>query len=312
MANLFTAPDAPSQPSDISMSMAMNGLQEPVLQRGLDVEAAGFIDGPVRFVGHQVNPYTVHNLQIAQMEIDGVIANGMNNHEGSPLFSLMVHREDFGDKHVLMTPYEMNLLFEQLHRQALRTWQEEMRTTSTAQLTQNNLRRLIVSNRNLEMLKFLSVKEMLRVVYFVGVQFGNRFNSGSIGPGVAVITSGSAQMRNTCLNELTSQQDQIYVSLKPRDSNGALSLQMHSYKVAGGPSLSQLSFVDLGGCAAYGAAYKIGHIASKWKEDMPTENIKRTASGLQGTVNEMQYAELSAPLTRVVLTTCGMKAYNVV
>lgn len=294
------------------MSMAMNGLQEPVLQRGLDVDAASFIEGPVRFVGHQVNPYTVHNLQIAQMEIDGVIANGMNNHEGTPLFSLQVHRDDFDQKHVLMGPYEMNLLFEQLHRQALRTWQEETKNTSTAELTQNNLRRLIAGNPNLEMLKFLSVKEMLRVVNFVGVQFGNRFNSGSIGPGVAVITSGSAQMRNTCLNERTAQLDQVYMLLKPRKSNGALSLQMRSYSVAGGPSCAQLSFTDLGGCTAFGAAFKIGHIASKWKDDLPTDNIKQTASGLQGTVNEMQYAELSAPLMRMVLTTCGMKAYTIV
>lgn len=299
----------PPLPSSVNSTVALQGLRNSSVRFG-DI-ATDLVDGPSRFVDHLVNPVTTHNLQVVDMPLEGVAPKQIEMHEQSHVFVLKIDREDFADKHVCMTLWQLNVFLAQMHRQALQVYRDETKTSTTSALSQVNLSRLIKSNPRLEILMFLSTKFIFNTVNYIGVQFGNRFNNANTGPGIAIITSGSAEARNTCLNSITREQDELWVTLRSRSPGAPLAYELQSYGTLGGPLMGDRHFVDLANCNAWGPCRKIGHIADKYHEDIHSEHTRFVANGLRGTTQESHWAEASAPVHRIVLCTNGMKMFKV-
>ena len=302
----------PPMPARPTSAVAMQGLRGSAVKFGaLSSDSTSLVDGPTRFVDHLVNPFTTHNIQVADMELEGVSTKQTDMHEQSLRVVVKIDREDFTEKHVTMSIWQWNLFLAQMHLQALRVYEEETRRSDKKALSQVNLMRLIRSNSRLEILKFLSAKEMFKVTSVLGVQFGNRHVNAKTGPGIAVITSGSVELRNTCLNDFVADQDELWLVLRSREPGAPLAAELRSYRYKGGPRAGDRNFIDLAGRSCYGPAYKIGHVADKYHLDLPNERTRRVANGLAGTSQECHWAESGAPAMRVVLTTCGIKMHQV-
>ena len=291
--------------------VAMQGLRNSTMRFGPMQGLSAPVDGPTKFVDYLVNPVTTHNIQVADMELEGVSPKQTEMHEQSLRVVVKIDREDFTTKHVMMSIWQLNVFLAQMHLQALQVWREEMRTQDIKALSQVNLPRLIKGNSRLEVLKFLSAKEMWKVISVLGVQYGNRYVNAKTGPGIAVITSGSAELRNTCLNDFVADQDELWLVLRSRAPGANLAAELRSYRWTGGPRAGDRNFIDLAGRSCYGPARNIGHVADKYHPDIPSERTRLVANGLAGTSQESHWAEKSAPVMRIVLSTCGLKAHQV-
>lgn len=264
-------------------------------------------DGPHRFINNQTNPITTHHIKVVNLDLAGVSPDQAEMHEMSMVFVLNMVREDQTERHVAMTLWQFNVFMQMMTQIALDVYRREEQKTDYRALSQLEIRRLIKEKPRLEILKFLSVRETLRMVQFLGVQFGNRYVNASSGPGIAVITSGSAEMRNVFVNHRTYEQDALWLLLKAREAGGPLALVPTAFRDAVGPLTADLAFIDMAGYQQKGAAIKIGHIADKSNPDMESHKTKLVAAGLQGTAAECHWAEANAPSIRVVLCTLGIK-----
>ena len=267
------------------------------------------VEGPSKFVDHQANGYTTHNLHVVDMDVEG-LSNQTELHEMSLLFCVKMTREDFTTKHVVMSLWQVNAFLAVMHQHAVQTYQQETKQTSLRGLSEIKIVRMVRANPRLEILKFLSHRLMHEVISLLGVQFGNRYVSARTGPGIAVITSGSAEMRNTCLND-TREPDELWVVLRRRAVGAPLAYMLRSYSQRGGPRMSDRHYVDLAGVAAWGPAVKVGLIADKEREDIGLERTRLVANGLLGTTHDSHYAETNAPPMRVMLCTTGLKLHQV-
>ncbi len=269
---------------------------------------SSYVDGPERFSGWTTNPLTTSKLKIVKVDDEGMGSlDQMNEHAW--VFTLkMEHHAEFPRKSAAVTLVQLNTFLEVMHRRAMTEWQQQQQTNNVSELTESRIWRL-AAEPQMEILKFMSPRYIAGLVYLLGVQFGNRYMDPQSGPGIALITSGSAIARNVCLND-TEEQDEVWFVMRRRDSAAPLSVVMQSYKHAGGPRLPDLDYVDLSGCSQRGVAWKAGFIAHKPHPDL-RPMVREIANALRGLTEESHAAELNAPEFRVVLQVNGPKAMQI-
>lgn len=285
------------------------GTARPTLREGpISADTASFVNGPERFSGATVNPQTTTKVKVTRLDEEGI--NSLEDmHEHAWLWALnMPHRADFPHQVVVITTQQLNTFLEVMHRRALSMWRQAKKDDNISQLNESTIRRLSRQPAT-EILKFMDKRFLVEFVHFLGVQFGNRYLDPASGPGLAVITSGTALARNMCLND-TAEQDELWFLLRRRTPSSPLSVVMQSYSRHGGPRLADLAYKDLSGSENRGVAWKVGFIAHKPNKDAREER-RRVALGLEGTSEQAVMAELQLPLFRVVVTNCGPKAIQI-
>lgn len=260
------------------------------------------IGGPNNVIEFETNSLTTQNLHVVGVDIPGV-SDQTELHEMSALFSVKMDRPDFDSKQVVMSLWQVNVFLSVMHAEAM----EFARDQGISNLSETRINRLLNSERKYEMLQFLSARKMHQVISFIGIQFGNRYFNARTGPGIAVITSGSAEMRNTCLNA-TQEQDELWLILRRPSPRAPLRFELRSFSMTGGPRMSDRQFTDMDELVAYGPATKIGHIADKPRADIQNDQTRLMANGIIGRTDQIHSCEMNAPYFRIVLCSTGIKA----
>lgn len=303
----------PSQASSPSVATALRGVDSVVSMGTLSGMKSG--GGPHRFSDNHMNPVIKHNIQVADLMISGLSVDQTQMYEHSIVFAIkMSSRPDFhngSESRVVALPHwQVNVFLKEMHLLALQEYKKETGKTTTDELSERNIARLILKNPRLEILKFLSARMMFDTIVFLGIQYGNRFLNKTGGPGIAVVTGGTSYVRNTCANADVKEQDEFWLVLRTREPRGALAFFLETYSCRGGPRLADRHFIDLAGLSYWGPAHKVGHVADKTSLDLASVNAKLLAEGLSGTALETQFAERNAPTVRVVLCTTGIKMHQ--
>ena len=293
----------PVQRTEVSRQSAYGTATKNNQPRGIP-NSVPRIAGPNNVIEFETNSLTTQNLHIVEVDIPGV-SDQTELHEMSMLFNVKMNRPDFDSKHVAMSLWKVNVFLGVMHAEAM----EFVRNQGLTGLSETRINRLMNSDRKYEMLQFLSARKMHQVISFVGIQFGNRYLNARTGPGIAVITSGSAEMRNTCLND-THEQDELWLILRRPNQTAPLRLELRSFRHTGGPRMSDREFTDMAGIVSYGPATKIGHIADKPRPDIQNDQARLMANGITGRTDQNHSCEMNAPPFRIVLCSTGIKAHQ--
>lgn len=296
----------PSQPTDVSQR-GLRAAANQLPNRPGPFGGVESIDGPSKFVP-TANGQTVHNLACVRPDIDGL--NGQaDTHEMSLIFSVKLIRPDFAGKHVLMNIWQVNLFLREMYTRAIAEYKRDKGELTLSKLSQPYIAREM-RKRSSEYLQFLSHRVIAESVCFVGIQFGNRYVNPRSGPGIAVITSGNAMMRNICLNGNVQEQDELWLLLRAEKQNSPLQFVLRSFH-GRAPYPADRQYLDESDAVSYGPAIKVGHVVDKPQMDMQSLKVRRMATGLDGSADDYRYAEVNAPELRVVMCTSGIKSMQI-
>jgi hypothetical protein len=265
-------------------------------------------EGPHHISGSHRGIVTA-NLPVRGFQLAGASTKLLDLHEHTLLFNVrLMDNGGYHNHHTLLNLAQLNAFLESMHKQAMDII--KTRNLRGAEISATNIPRLVHANQELEVLNFLVPRQVASMIFFVGVQFGNRYVTVESGPGITVAMGGAVLTRNMCLNERVGEKDAVWLVLKPVEPNGPLVMQMRSY-MRGFPMAPERQYIDHAGHRAYAVAQKIGVVADKDQPDSQDMRTKRYAHGLDGTSDECVIAERRAPTFRMRLCSMGAESWIV-